>query len=475
MPPPGPIAKFDFRGKSFLVTLIDLPFSVSPVVSGLVYVLIFGMQGWFGPWLREHDIKIIFALPGIVLATMFVTFPFVARELIPLMADQGRDEEEAAVSLGASGWQTFCRVTLPNIKWGLLYGVLLCNARAMGEFGAVSVVSGHIRGLTNTMPLHVEVLYNDYQFVGRLRRRVAAGAARARHAHPQDRFSNGATRTKSRRSTAIKGERSMSLVVESVAKRFDRFPALKGVSFTAPKGCFLALLGPSGSGKTTLLRILGGLEFADIRPGEVRRYRVAVAARARAPRRFRVPAIRAVPPHDGGEEHRLRAGGAPAADAPARGRDRAARRGAAGAGAAGRTRPAAIPASSRADSASASRWPARSPSSRACCCSTSRSARWTPRCARSCATGCATSHDRTGITTVFVTHDQEEALELADLVAVMNQGNIEQIGTPADIRRAPATEFVADFIESTARPSNVIPVRTFPELRRCQPLSLPIT
>jgi sulfate transport system permease protein len=160
------VAKFDFPGKSFLVTLIDLPFSVSPVIAGLVYVLIFGLQGWLGPLLRDYAIKIIFALPGLVLATVFVTFPFVARELIPLMTDQGRDEEEAAVSLGASGWSTFRRVTLANIKWGLLYGVLLCNARAMGEFGAVSVVSGHIRGLTNTMPLHVEVLYNDYQYVG---------------------------------------------------------------------------------------------------------------------------------------------------------------------------------------------------------------------------------------------------------------------------------------------------------------------
>jgi len=160
------IAKFDFWGKNLLITLIDIPFSVSPVVSGLVFVLIFGLQGWLGQWLRDNDIKIVFALPGIVLATIFVTFPFVARELIPLMTDQGRDEEEAAVSLGASGWSTFFRVTLPNIKWALLYGVLLCNARAMGEFGAVSVVSGHIRGLTNTMPLHVEVLYNDYQYVG---------------------------------------------------------------------------------------------------------------------------------------------------------------------------------------------------------------------------------------------------------------------------------------------------------------------
>ena len=159
------IAKFDFPGKSLLVTFIDLPFSVSPVVAGLIYVLLFGAQGWLGPWLQDHDIQIIFAVPGIVLATVFVTFPFVARELIPLMNEQGRDDEEAALSLGASGFQTFLRVTLPNIRWGLLYGVLLCNARAMGEFGAVSVVSGHLRGLTNTMPLHVEILYNEYNFV----------------------------------------------------------------------------------------------------------------------------------------------------------------------------------------------------------------------------------------------------------------------------------------------------------------------
>jgi sulfate/thiosulfate transport system permease protein len=159
------IAKFEFRGKQFLITLIDLPFSVSPVVAGLIYVLIFGAQGWAGPWFAAHDLKVIFAVPGIVLATVFVTFPFIARELIPLMQEQGTEEEQAALSLGASGWQTFWRVTLPNIKWGLLYGVLLCNARAMGEFGAVSVVSGHIRGQTNTLPLHVEILYNEYNFV----------------------------------------------------------------------------------------------------------------------------------------------------------------------------------------------------------------------------------------------------------------------------------------------------------------------
>jgi sulfate transport system permease protein len=160
------VAKFDFPGKAFLITLIDLPFSVSPVVAGLIYVLVFGAQGWFGGWLAEHDIRIVFAVPGIVLATVFVTFPFVARELIPLMQEQGTSEEEAALSLGASGLTAFWKVTAPNIRWGLLYGVLLCNARAMGEFGAVSVVSGRIRGLTNTMPLHVEILYNEYNYVG---------------------------------------------------------------------------------------------------------------------------------------------------------------------------------------------------------------------------------------------------------------------------------------------------------------------
>ena len=159
------IAKFEFKGKSLLITLIDLPFAVSPVIAGLVFVLLFGAQGWFGPWLLERDVQIIFAVPGIVLATLFITFPYVARELIPLMQQQGSDEEEAAITLGASAWITFLRVTLPKIRWGLLYGIILCNARAMGEFGAVSVVSGHIRGLTTTMPLHVEILYNEYNFV----------------------------------------------------------------------------------------------------------------------------------------------------------------------------------------------------------------------------------------------------------------------------------------------------------------------
>ncbi|MCM3042950.1 sulfate ABC transporter permease subunit CysW [Paenibacillus motobuensis] len=158
------ITKFKFRGRQLLITLIDLPFAVSPVIGGLIYVLVYGVHGWFGPWLQDHDVKIIFALPGIILATLFVTFPFVARELIPLMEDQGQLEEEAAVTLGAKGFRIFWKVTLPNIKWGLLYGIILCNARAMGEFGAVSVVSGHIRGSTNTLPLHIEILYNEYQF-----------------------------------------------------------------------------------------------------------------------------------------------------------------------------------------------------------------------------------------------------------------------------------------------------------------------
>ena len=160
------IAKFEFRGKSFLITLIDLPLAISPVISGLIFVLLFGLHGWFGTWLQDHDISVIFALPGIMLATMFVTFPYVARELIPLMQQLGNDEEEAAITLGAGGWLTFFSVTLPKVRWGLVYGVILCNARAMGEFGAVSVVSGHIRGVTNTMPLHIEILYNEYNFVG---------------------------------------------------------------------------------------------------------------------------------------------------------------------------------------------------------------------------------------------------------------------------------------------------------------------
>ena len=224
------IAKFDFRGKQLLITLIDLPFSVSPVVAGLIYVLVFGAQGWLGPWLSEHDIKIIFAVPGIVLATVFVTFPFIARELIPLMQAQGRDEEEAAITLGASGWQAFWRVTLPNIKWALLYGVILCNARAMGEFGAVSVVSGHIRGETNTMPLHVEILYNEYQFAAAfaVASLLALLALVTLAIKTYIEWQAG--------THANRGDRAMSIEVKDIHKSFGAFKALDGVSLNLPKG-----------------------------------------------------------------------------------------------------------------------------------------------------------------------------------------------------------------------------------------------
>ena len=257
------IAKFDFRGKAFLITLIDLPFSVSPVVAGLCLVLLFGANGALGAWMVAHGLQVVFAVPGIVLATMFVTFPFVARELIPVMQEQGRAEEEAALTLGASGWRTFLTVTLPNIRWALLYGVLLCNARAMGEFGAVAVISGKIRGETITMPLMIEMSYNEYLSVAAftmaallatlglvtltlkslLEWRYADQLAAAHHRLIPERNS------------------TMQIEIEELAKEFGHTTALLPVSLSIPSGALVSLLGPSGSGKTTLLRILGGLEF----------------------------------------------------------------------------------------------------------------------------------------------------------------------------------------------------------------------
>ena len=375
------ITKFDFRGKQLLITFIDLPFSVSPVIAGLIYVLVFGAQGWFGPWLAAHDIKVIFAVPGIVLATMFVTFPFVARELIPLMQAQGRDEEEAALVLGASGWQMFRKVTLPNIKWALLYGVILCNARAMGEFGAVSVVSGHIRGQTNTMPLHVEILYNEYQF-------AAAFAVASLLALLALVTLVVKTYVEWKASAAGQARRdAMSIEVQGIRKTFGPFVALDDVSLDFPTGQLIALLGPSGCGKTTLLRIIAGLERAD-------RGRVLFDGQDASDRDVRERHVGFVFQHYALFRHMsvfenvafgLRV--KPRQSAPL--------------GSAIRKRVdellelvqlgwlrTATRRSCRAASASASRSPAHWRWSRACCCSTSRSARSTPRCARSCASGC---------------------------------------------------------------------------------------
>ena len=347
------IAKYEFRGKAFLTTLVDLPFSVSPVVAGLVYVLMFGAQGWFGPWLAEHDIKIIFAVPGIVLATVFVTFPFIARELIPLMQAQGNDEEQAAIVLGATGWQTFWYVTLPNIKWGLLYGVILCNARAMGEFGAVSVVSGHIRGQTNTMPLHVEVLYNEYQSVAAFAvasllallalvtlviKSVARVAPRARPACrsaelPPERPRRPAPCFPSRRKPHHEPApgRPNQARAAVAARRFrheHRDPQHQQAVRRFPRAARRVAghrLGRTGgpAGPLGLRQDHAAAHHRRAGNGRTRQHPVQRRghhrrACARAPGRFRVPALRAVPPHDRVRERGLRPARQAARPAPRR-------------------------------------------------------------------------------------------------------------------------------------------------------------
>ncbi len=299
------------------------------MISGVVFILLFGRQGWLGPWLAAHDLKVVFAVPGIVLATVFVTFPFVARELIPVMQAAGTRRGGGGASCSAPrGWQIFWRVTLPNVKWGLLYGVILCNARAMGEFGAVSVVSGHIRGLTNTLPLHVEILYNEYQFqaafaVASLLALLAIVTLVAKSVVEWRESAAGRGRAAEEPEPARleRVERRMSIEVRGVTKTFGSFTAVNDVSLKVPDGELVALLGPSGSGKTSLLRIIAGLERPDRGPGPLRGPGRDAPRREGPPRRLRLPALRALPPHE-----RLRERGLRPARPPARRRARPRRR-----------------------------------------------------------------------------------------------------------------------------------------------------
>jgi len=471
------IARFRFPGRTLLTAMIDLPFAVSPVVAGLIFVLIFGLQGYLGPWLREHDIKIIFATPGLILATSFVTFPFVARELIPLMEAIGADEETAAVSLGARAWMLLRRITLPNIKWGLLYGVILCNARAMGEFGAVYVVSGHIAGRTDTMPLRVEKLFQEYNTAGsfalasllsslalvtlivktalewrtrnelrsRLRENLleVAADAGAIAPTPQLRVTRSSGHYGANEPEPDRREEStgLGILVKNVTKRFGNFVALNDVSIEVPHGELLALLGPSGSGKTTLLRIIAGLDVPDsgsiLYQDEDATHRSArdrnvgfvfqhyalfrhmsvfenVAFGLRV-RKWKEPQIRervhelltlvqleglakqAPSQLSGGQRQRIALARALAAEPQVLLLDEPF---------------GALDAKVRQELRS-----------------------WLRKL-----------HDEIHVTSVFVTHDQEEAFEVSDRVVVMNRGRIEQQGSPEEVFEHPANAFVMDFL-----------------------------
>ena len=475
------IARFRFPGRTLLTALIDLPFAVSPVVAGLIFVLIFGLQGFFGPWLRAHHVKIIFATPGLILATAFVTFPFVARELIPLMEAIGSDEETAAVSLGARAWSVLRRITLPNIKWGLLYGVILCNARAMGEFGAVYVVSGHITGQTDTMPLRVEKLFQEYNMPAafalasllsslalvtlviktalewktssdlRNRRREAvngastrstvAAAVRAAHVPLLAPLAASAARGSNDASDIGKRGARVGISVRNVTRRFGRFVALDNVSLEAPHGSLLALLGPSGCGKTTLLRIISGLDVPDegsvLYADEDATHRsardrnvgfvfqhyalfrhmsvfenVAFGLRVRKWKEARIRervyellrlvqleglAKQAPSQLSGGQRQRIALARALAAEPRVLLLDEPF---------------GALDAKVRQELR-----------------------QWLRKL-----------HDEIHVTSVFVTHDQEEAFEVADRVVVMNHGRIEQEGTPQEVFERPATPFIMDFL-----------------------------